>query len=167
MTRAADQAFREFASARAPSLHRAASLMCGDPHLADDIVQETLAKCFVHWRRVRSADNPEAYAQKIMVNELRRHWRKQRRVPPQDDLDNVDPSSPDTTGRATDRLALRQALQTLPPRQRETIVLRYLEGLSEQQTARVLGCSIGTVKSQTARALRTLEKFFQREEIQP
>jgi RNA polymerase sigma-70 factor (sigma-E family) len=163
--RSRDEEFREFARARAAPLHRTAYLLCGDWHLADDLVQESLAKCFRHWERVRQADNPDAYARRILVNEVHRNWRRRRNAPSASAFTDLDPAIPDTTGRVTDRVALLQALLTLPPRQRATVVLRYLEGMSERETADVLDCSVGTVKSQTSRALRTLETCFQREEI--
>jgi len=165
VTQDGDLEFRDFARTRGASLHRAAYLLCGDRHLADDLVQESLAKCFVHWGRVRRADNPDAYARRILVNEVRRHWRRHRHAPWPADIALTEPVSPDATGPVADRLALWQALTTLPRRQRESVVLRYLEGLSEPETAAVLGCSTGTVKSQTARALHTLENLFQREDL--
>ena len=78
MTRAPDLAFLEFVKSRAAPLHRMAYLLCGDWHLADDLVQETLAKSFRHWQRIQRADNPDAYVRRMLVNEARRHWRRHR-----------------------------------------------------------------------------------------
>jgi DNA-directed RNA polymerase specialized sigma24 family protein len=69
MTRAPDQAFLEFVKSRAAPLHRMAYLLCGDWHLADDLVQETLAKSFRHWHRVQRAENPDAYVRRMLINE--------------------------------------------------------------------------------------------------
>jgi RNA polymerase sigma-70 factor (sigma-E family) len=160
-----NQEFRAFARSRAAPLHRAAYLLCGDWHLADDIVQETLVKTFRHWSRVRRADNPDAYVRRMLVNEANRQWKRQRfaAVPAEQTFD--DPTPNDDVGQAIDRLALVQALQHLTARQRATVVLRYFEGFSERDTAEALGCSEGTVKSQTSRALRALSSNFQLQEM--
>jgi DNA-directed RNA polymerase specialized sigma24 family protein len=140
MTRAPDQEFLEFVESRAAPLHRMAYLLCGDWHLADDLVQETLAKSFRHWRRHRNAAGPV-------------------------DLTGWEPGVPDAATAVTNRVALFQALLTLPARQRATIVLRYLEGMSERETAAILGCGEGTVKSQTSRALSSLRAYLEPEGI--
>ena len=160
-----NQEFREFARSRAAPLHRAAYLLCGDWHLADDIVQETLVKTYRHWSRVRRADNPDAYVRRILVNETNRHWKRQRfaAVPAEQMSDAA--RQVDDAGRVIDRMALLQALENLTPGQRATVVLRYFEGFSERDTAAALGCTEGTVKSQTSRALRALSSYFQPQEI--
>ncbi|HEX7354153.1 MAG TPA: SigE family RNA polymerase sigma factor [Mycobacteriales bacterium] len=157
--------FHEYATRRAEPLHRAAYLLCGDWHLADDLVQEALVKTFRHWNRVRRTDNPDAYVRRILVNEANRHWRRNRLRPGPAAYPADEPATADGVGLVNDRLALLQALQRLAPRQRATVVLRFFEGLSERETADALGCSEGTVKSQTSRALRTLSTFFELEEI--
>jgi RNA polymerase sigma-70 factor (sigma-E family) len=160
-----DEEYREFVTSRAAALHRTAYLLCGDWHLADDLVQEALAKAFRHWRRVRRADSPDAYVQRILINEANRHWRRHRGVAPTVDADH-EPATHDFADEIVDRAALLRALLSLPARQRATVVLRYLEGMSERETAAVLKCSEGTVKSQTFRALNTLKTFLRREEMQ-
>jgi RNA polymerase sigma-70 factor (sigma-E family) len=165
MTRAPDEEFLEFAQSRAAPLHRMAYLLCGDWHLADDLVQETLAKSFRHWARVQRADNPDAYVRRMLINEARRHWRRHRHAAAPADLTGWEPGGPDEAAAVTNRVALFQALLSLPARQRATIVLRYLEGMSERETAAVLGCGEGTVKSQTSRALGSLRAFLEPEEI--
>jgi RNA polymerase sigma-70 factor (sigma-E family) len=158
-----DRAFREFVRQRAVSLQRSAYLLCGDWYLAEDLVQETFAKAYVHWRRVRSADNPDAYVRRILVNEARQRWR--RHDAPVVRADAVaEPSMGDSADEVARRAELFQALLGLPARQRATVVLRYLDGLSVRETAAALGCSEGTVKSQAADAMATLRNYLSREE---
>jgi RNA polymerase sigma-70 factor (sigma-E family) len=155
--------FREFVQRRAASLHRSAYLLCGDWHLANDLVQEALAKTYRHWDRVQRADSPDAYVRRIVVNEANRHWRRHRNQATTGS--GVDAAAAaDATDEFVRRDGLRQALLSLPPRQRATIVLRYLEGLTERETAAVLRCSEGTVKSQTWRALAALKSYLERED---
>jgi RNA polymerase sigma-70 factor (sigma-E family) len=156
--------YRSFVQRRAAPLHRTAYLLCGDWHVANDLVQETLAKAFRHWRRVRRADNPDAYVHRMLINEANQHWRRHRKVVPF--VAGVhDPSIPDVSEQIVERSALLRALLALPPRQRATVVLRYLADMSERETAEVLQCSLGTVKSQTSRALDTLKTFLDRTEL--
>ncbi len=152
--------YREFVDSRAAPLHRTAYLLCGDWHLADDLVQETFVQAFRHWRRVQRADNQNAYVRRILVNEFNRHWQRYSGLPESADpgrLETAVPDVPDVCDGVVNRAELLRALLTLPARQRATVVLRYLEGLSERETAEVMHCSEGTVKSQTARALSALE----------
>jgi RNA polymerase sigma factor (sigma-70 family) len=127
-------------------------LLCGDWHLADDLVQETLAKAFRHWRRVQGADSPDAYVHRILINEVNRHWQRHRNAAPPVNIGADEIIVPDVSDEVIDRVDLLQALWSLPVRQRSTVVLRYLAGMSERETAAVLRCSEGTVKSQTSRA---------------
>ncbi len=156
-----DAEFREFVRSRGTPLHQSAYLLCGDRHLADDVVQDTLVKAYRHWRRVRQADSPEAYVRRILLNEVRGRWRRRERSVPVAEFAD-EPTVADPADDVVRRDGLRQALLTLPLRQRATVVLRYLEGLSERETAAVLGCSTGTVKSQSSRALAALKSFFDR-----
>jgi RNA polymerase sigma-70 factor (sigma-E family) len=155
MSRSEDE-YREFVDSRAPSLHRTAYLLCGDWHLADDLVQETFVHAFRHWRRVQQADNQNAYVRRIMINEFNRRWQRYGRLPVVADGEHPEVTVPDASDEVANRADLLRALLTLPPRQRATVVLRYLEDMSERETAAVMRCSEGTVKSQTARALSTL-----------
>lgn len=160
-----DDEYREFVTSHATPLHRTAYLLCGDWHMANDLVQETLAKVFRHWRRVQRADSPDAYVKRMLINEANRHWRRHRTTaPPTDDI-GQQAAVPDLSDEVVDRDALLTALLSLAPRQRATVVLRYLEGMSERETAAVLRVSEGTVKSQTSRALSTLRTVLQREEL--
>ena len=155
--------FREFALDRASPLHQSAYLLCGDWHLAHDLVQETLLRAYRHWPRVRQADNPDANVKRILINEVRRRWRRHQRAESVARF-TVEPSVPDAADDIARRDRVLQALLELPLQQRATVVLRYLEGLSQAETAELLGCSEGTVKSQSSRALATLRKFLIRTE---
>jgi RNA polymerase sigma-70 factor (sigma-E family) len=159
-----DEEFREFVRSRAARLHRTAYLLCGDWHLADDLVQETLAKCFRHWPRVSRSDSPDSYVRRMLVNEAHNHFRRHRRAAVPIDISRLEANVPDPVDGLLDRAALLRALLALSARQRATIVLRYLEGLSERETAAILNCSEGTVKSQASRGLSALKAIFEREE---
>jgi|HubBroStandDraft_1064217.scaffolds.fasta_scaffold06517_3 RNA polymerase sigma-70 factor (sigma-E family) len=155
--------FREFARQRAAPLHRSAYLLCGDWHLAEDLVQETLAKAYAQWHRVRNADSPQAYVRRILLNEARERWRRHEAPVPRTDA-ATDQPVPDWSDDIVRRAQLFDALLRLPARQRATIVLRYFDGLTERETATALGCGEGTVKSQTSRALAALRKYLDRQE---
>jgi RNA polymerase sigma-70 factor (sigma-E family) len=151
-----DDEYTEYVSARIMSLRRTAYMLCQDWHRADDLVQATITQLYVHWARARAADHIDAYARTIMVREFlgerRSAWA--RRVSLSDQV-------PEPGSSATDHdalLDLRAALAAVPPRQRATLVLRYSCDLNVEQTARVLGCSAGTVKSQTAKGLAALRR---------
>jgi RNA polymerase sigma-70 factor (sigma-E family) len=160
-----DEEFREFIRNRASPLHQSAYLLCGDWHLAHDLVQDTLVKAYQHWPRVRQADSPDAYVRRILLNEARGRWRRRERAMPVPRFaEGHEPVAPDAADDIARRAGLLQALLALPLRQRATVILRYLEGMSERETAAVLGCSEGTVKSQSARALGTLRSFLDRTE---
>jgi RNA polymerase sigma-70 factor (sigma-E family) len=160
-----DEEFGEFMRNRASLLHQSAYLLCGDWHLAHDLVQETLVKAYEHWPRVRQADSPDAYVRRILLNEARGRWRRRERtVAVARFPEGREPVAPDATDEVARRAGLLQALHTLPLRQRATVILRYVEGMSERETAAVLGCSEGTVKSQSARALGTLRSYLDRTE---
>jgi RNA polymerase sigma-70 factor (sigma-E family) len=151
-----EEEYRELVGSHAPSLHRTAYLLCGDWHLANDLVQETFVLTFRHWRRVQRADNQSAYVKRILINEFKRHWQRYGGLPVRADTDRPEVAVPDVSNEVVNRADLLRALLTLPARQRATVVLRYLEGMSERETAAVMRCSAGTVKSQTARALNAL-----------
>lgn len=148
-----ESAFRAFALTRRPALRRTAFLLCGDWHQADDLVQSALVKLYVAWPRIRAAESPDGYTHRTLVrcylDERRRPWRRESPV------DTIDLDA--VAARPTDDLLdLRSALTQLPRRQRATLLLRFWLDASVAQTADALGCSEGTVKSQTARALNTL-----------
>jgi RNA polymerase sigma-70 factor (sigma-E family) len=160
-----DEQFREFMRNRASLLHQSAYLLCGDWHLAHDLVQDTLFKAYQHWPRVQHADNPDAYVRRILLNEVRGRWRRRERVVTVPHFpERREPVTPDATDEIAHQAGLRQALLVLPLRQRATVILRYLEGMTVRETAGVLGCSEGTVKSQSAHALATLRDVLDRTE---
>jgi RNA polymerase sigma-70 factor (sigma-E family) len=145
--------FDGFVAARGDALWRSAWLLTGDSHLAEDLVQTALAKSWRAWDRIDDEGGFEAYVRRVLYTTYlawwRRRWTGER---PTEDL-------PETASAAPD-LALRRDLTTalarLPRGQRAVVVLRYFEDLTERQAAEVLGCSVGTVKSQTARAILAL-----------
>ena len=149
--------FDSFVRARTHALLRSAYLLTGDQHLAEDLVQTALARTHLAWRRLRATGNAEAYARKIMYHHQVSWWRR-RRVP--ESLTDTPPEGrrADDSDIATVRLTLRAALQRLTPRQRAVLVPRYYEDHSEQEAAALLGVSVGTVKSQTAKALGRLRQ---------
>lgn len=163
-----DDEFRTFVESRAAALHRSAYLLCGDWHLAHDLVQEALARAYRHWGRIVRADNPDAYVRRIVVNEANRYWRRHRHrdrvVDGRHDRPAPGGVAPDPSDGVVRRARILQALLALPARQRATVVLRYLDGLTERETAAALNCSEGTVKSQTSRALAALRAHLSREE---
>jgi RNA polymerase sigma-70 factor (sigma-E family) len=145
--------FIEFATGASPQLQRTAFLLCGDWHTAEDLVQATLAKVFISWRRIRRRDAAHAYATRTLVNTYLTDKRLKRsgeiltdRLPDRP----AEPRAPEL------QMVVLQALAALPPGARAVVVLRYWADLSVEQAAAVLGCSPGNVKSQSARALDRL-----------
>jgi RNA polymerase sigma-70 factor (sigma-E family) len=155
-----DEEFSAFVTGRRTGLLRTACLLtAGDPHLAEDLVQTALARVYVAWPKVARSDSPDAYARRILVNayidEVRRpRWRREQPVaqPP----DRPDTRLPDGWPEVTDGAVIRAALAELPRRMRAAVVLRHWMDLSVEETAGLLHCSEGTVKSQTAKAITRL-----------
>jgi RNA polymerase sigma-70 factor (sigma-E family) len=147
----AADSFDAFVLARSRKLLRTAYLLTQDHALAEDLVQTALAKAWFAWSRIEGGD-PEPYVRKVMVNTYASWWRRRwnGEHPTEELPENAVHDSPD------DRTDVWTALQRLPRRQRAVVVLRYYEDLSEAETARVLGCSPGTVKSQTSKAFAKL-----------
>lgn len=154
------EGFREFVAARERALLRTAYLLTGDAHHAEDLVQIALAKVAARWRRLVRDGNPEAYARRIVYHEHVSWWRRRRR---RGEYPHAEPpegeAAPDIAERAVRRLALERALARLTPKQRAVIVLRFYEDRSESETADLMSCSVGTVKSQTHHALRRLREL--------
>jgi RNA polymerase sigma-70 factor (sigma-E family) len=148
--------FEEFVAARGPRLLRVAWLLTGDSYLAEDLLQTVLAKVWPKWRRIAD-ENPEAYVRKALVNTYS-SWRQRRwhgEVPHGELPDRA--NGPADAFAAVDlEQSLSLAIRRLPARQRAVVVLRFFEDLSVEETAEVLGCRPGTVKSQAAKALRAL-----------
>lgn len=138
-----------------PGLVRAAYLLTGQDASGQDLVQETLVRVVLHWRKVSQADSPAAYAHRIMFNvflgQRRRRWTREdpHPKPPEQEQDAGYTAVADWD-------LLTRALMTLPPRQRAAVVLRHYQDLSEAQTAQAMACSIGNVKALTSRGLAAL-----------
>ncbi|MBV1853631.1 SigE family RNA polymerase sigma factor [Catellatospora tritici] len=153
-----EQAFTEYAQGRALELRRTAYRLCGSWDEAHDLLQTALVRLYRHWERVSAADSPDAYVRRMLVNvylEQRRSWwsrvvRAYAEPPEQ-------PAPPDGID---GRLDLMAALARLAPGQRAVLVLRYWEGLDVAETANALGCSTGTVKSQSAYAIAALRRLM-------
>jgi len=147
--------FEEFVAARSPALLRTAWLLTGDDGLAQDLVQTALAKAWPRWDTVRH-DDPEGYVRAILANTYATWWRRRWRgeaptaTPPEQQVE------PDAYAAADLRESVRLALAVLPRGQRAVVVLRHFDDLTEAQTAAALGISVGTVKSQHARAMAAL-----------
>jgi RNA polymerase sigma-70 factor (sigma-E family) len=159
-----DKQFHEFVLARRAGLVRTATLLtAGDRHLAEDLVQATLTRLYLAWPAFQRADNPEGYLRRALVNALtderRRLWRRRER--PTAELPEL-PRADQHQEPLAD--SMRQALRDLPPKMRAAVVFRYFHDLTVPETAEALGCSEGTVKSQTSRALDRLRTAL---EIRP
>ncbi|MEU1601790.1 SigE family RNA polymerase sigma factor [Micromonospora matsumotoense] len=149
-----DTAFAAYFAARSEAMRGTAYLLCGDWHRAEDLVQTAFTKLYLVWNRVSRHEVLDAYVRRILVrtflDERRRGWWRRERVGGEQTDRPTPPEAPET------RLVLLQALAAVPPRQRAVLVLRYWEDQSVEEVAALLGCSAGTVKSQSARGLDTL-----------
>jgi RNA polymerase sigma-70 factor (sigma-E family) len=152
-----DDEFVQFAVAVSPRLRRTAFLLCGDWHTAQDLTQSTLAKVFVAWRRISRRDAAPAYAMRTLLNTFLADGRRRR---PGEVLTAELPDRAAELPGPELRLAVLEALATLPPGGRAVVVLRYWADMTVQQTAELLGCSEGNVKSQSARALDKLRRLL-------
>ena len=158
---AADAAFSEFAAANRARLRGTAYLLCGDWHRASDHVQEGLLRLYVAWPRLVKQGGELAYARKAVVSAFLDARRKRSSSERPTSEPGERASGEDVASAVADRDALMAALARLPERQRACVVLRYFEELDVRGTAAVLGCSEGTVKSQTSRALASLRAMFE------
>lgn len=153
-----DDGFVEFVAARWSRLYRLAYLLTSDEAAAEDLLQSAMEKAYARWPRVRRLEEPEAYVHKIMVNAVvsarrRLGWQREwvRDVLPDR------PLQPEDRG-VLDHALLWPLVCALPERQRAVVVLRYYEDLTERETAEILGCAVGTVKSQAHDAVRALRR---------
>ncbi|GAA4899239.1 SigE family RNA polymerase sigma factor [Stackebrandtia albiflava] len=145
--------FSAFVSAHSPSLLRAAFLLTGDQHLAEDLVQDALARTYRAWNRLDRAGNAAAYTRKVMYH-LQVSWWRRRKV-----AETLTDAVPHRAARGRDvalEVTMHHALLKLTPAQRAAIVLRFFEDRTEVETARILGCSQSTVKTRTRRGLEKL-----------
>lgn len=142
-------------AAEQAALLRAAFLLTGSQDAAEDLVQETMVRVFVHWRRVARADSPPAYVRRMLLSVfLRGRERSWHGEIPHGLLSELPEDAPYSAVDEQD--GIRRGLLTLPPRQRAAVVLRHYEDRSEADTAAVLACSVGTVQSRTSRGLARL-----------
>jgi RNA polymerase sigma-70 factor (sigma-E family) len=154
--------FERFVAESTQPLLRTAFLVAGDVAEAEDLVQECLIKVARRWPKVRTMQHPRAYARRVLVNlaldDSRRRVRRRAELElPAGRHDGLDEGSARDLAAVDSRSELESALDTLAPRQRAVLVLRYFEDLSEADTAAALGCSVGTVKSTASRALARLQ----------
>jgi RNA polymerase sigma-70 factor (sigma-E family) len=158
-----EEAFREFVAAQLVPLRKLAYVTCGDWHTAEDAVATSLAKLYPRWRRL---DRPDLYVKTMVyraaIDEKRRPWRREQSAgDAMPDVVSRDPSAV-----SDDRLRVRAALREVSPRQRAALVLRYYLGLSLQETATVMGCTLGTAKSQVSRGLARLRDLLAADQIE-
>jgi RNA polymerase sigma-70 factor (sigma-E family) len=154
-----EREFRVFVANRQQALLRTAYLLTGDHHLAEDLLQTALTKAYLAWSRIEDLGAAEAYVRTTLTRTYVSWWRRKwRGEHPSEEL-----PEPDVHGGAdalaegvADRKVLWDVVQSLPRKQRAAVVLRFYEDMTEAQVAEVLSCSVGTVKSQTSRALATL-----------
>jgi RNA polymerase sigma-70 factor (sigma-E family) len=152
-----DEQFTGFVAARGAALLRTAYLLTGDQQLSEDLVQTALEKALRSWSRISASEAVESYVRAIMYRENVSIWRRRRgREIPVAEVPEQRAAT--SMAESDDRLVVRQALLRLAPRQRTVLVLRFYEDLTEEQVARAMGVSVGTVKSQTAKAFSRLRQ---------
>jgi RNA polymerase sigma-70 factor (sigma-E family) len=147
--------FTAFVQARGLGLLKFATAVTGDRHQAEDLLQGALERAYGRWGRIVGRGDPERYVKRSIVNAARDGWRKQKRHPEVFDLGEGSGTYLPFDDVIT-RDVVRRALASLPSRQRLVVVLRYWGGMTEMETAELMGTSIGTVKSQAHRAMKTL-----------
>ena len=159
-----DRSYREYVAGNLDRWRRTAFLLCGDWHTADDLTSTVMVKLYRHWNRAAHFDNRDAYVRRMLMrawlDERRRPWN--RRETATEVL--PDPVGASEAAEADRRISVLSLLGALPPRRRAVLVLRYFCDLSVEEVAEAMGCSEGTVKSQTARALESLRANLGKEE---
>jgi RNA polymerase sigma-70 factor (sigma-E family) len=157
-----EDGFREFVASQMATLRKLAYVTCGDWHTAEDAVSNALIKLYPRWRKL---ERPDLYVKTMVfraaVDETRRPWRRERST------GDAMPEVPlrDPAGAVDDRLRVQAALESVPPRQRAAVVLRYYLGMSLEESASILGCTVGTAKSQASRGLTRLREVLAGENI--
>jgi len=149
--------FRDFVASRSAALFRTAYLLLGDYHLAQDLVQESLAKTYVAWPRLREVGNAEAYTRRVIATTAI-SWRRRRGFHERPSEHLPEPARDDLEATVVEHDALWAHLLALPPRQRAAIVLRYYVDLTEAQAADAMGCSVGAVKSSASTGISKLRE---------
>jgi RNA polymerase sigma-70 factor (ECF subfamily) len=158
--------FRQFVAARSAALLRTAYLLVGDWAHAEDVLQTSLTKTYLAWRRLGEIEAVEGYARRVLVTTAtswwRRRWHGERPTAVMPER-----PAPDAADEHVERHAMWRHVHALPARQRAVLVLRFYEDLTEVETARVLGVTVGTVKSQCARALAALRLRLAEDGVEP
>ena len=154
---AADRSYVAFVEVAWQRHIRLAMLLSGDRWRAEELLQDSLVKVYERWRRLSRLDDPHAYLRRALVNNHTSGWRRRRRESLVADVPDRATGAGDV---GPDAVVLRGALMSLPAKQRAVVVLRHYEDLTEREVARLLGCSVGTVKSQNARALDKLRHLL-------
>lgn len=161
---AADVEFATLFAARGRAVRRTAYLLCGDWHRAEDLTQTSFVKLFAAWPRLRDPAAAEAYLRRTLLrtylDDNKRGWRRERATA-------TLPEPAAETDSPDDRLVLLAALGRVAPRQRACLVLRFFDDLSVEATAEALGCTTGTVKSNTARGLESLRRLLGDDRLVP
>ena len=145
--------FDEFFADHYDELARTLTIALADRAAAEEATQEAFTRALKHWRRVREIDQPTSWLYVVAMNHVRDGWRRAKRQPRWDE--SLTPAA-DVGGRVTTAVSVRDAIATLPDRQREAVVLRYLADLSLAEVAEAMGCAIGTVKATLHHALGVL-----------
>jgi RNA polymerase sigma-70 factor (sigma-E family) len=151
--------FDQFVAARLPALLRYATVITGDPHEAEDVVQEALVRAQTRWQSILATGVPETYVKRMVLNGYLswRRRRSHRTVPASTDaIERAAPSVADPATAIAERDALATMIAALPPRQRAVLALRYYEDRTDAEIAELLGCREATVRSHAARALAAL-----------
>jgi RNA polymerase sigma-70 factor (sigma-E family) len=151
--------FEEYVAMRGPALVRFARLLTGDPHHAEDLAQDALAKAYLRWNRLIATEPPDAYLRRMVINGSRSWWRRRtnQETPTAAPRDRQAPGQMETE--TVERDEMWQRIARLPGRQRAVLVLRYYEDLDDVAIADILGCSAVTVRTHAMRALTTLREY--------
>jgi RNA polymerase sigma-70 factor (sigma-E family) len=153
--------FEEYVAAVSGRLFTMALLLSGQHRAeAEDLLQDVLERAYRRWGKITRNGDPDAYVRQMMINAAVDRWRRTRRRPEEPlPVETADIAGRDQVRDIADRDQLLRVLAELPPRQRAVLVLRYFEDLTEAQTAAILGCTVGAVKSQASRALARLRQI--------
>lgn len=155
------QQYTEYVTGRLPALRKLAYVLCGNDHHADDLVQQTITKLYISWRRVSDIEHLDKYVRTMLVrafvDEKRRPWARVGLVAQTPDRADRWPALDD---RVADAVAVRAALAKVPRRQQAVLILRFLCDMPVEDVALALDCSPGTVKSQSSRGLATLRRLL-------
>lgn len=156
--------FEEYVVARGPALVRLARGLLRDPHSAEDVVQDVLAKALVKWQRIESVDDPDAYLRRMVVNATTSFWRRAvRREYPHEHERLPDRRTDDAADSVVGRDQMLALLRRLPTKQRAVLVLRHYEGLPDAEIADLLGTSPVTVRTNAHRGLAALRAMLDEE----